>query len=524
MDRATAARLCGHDVLAQLGGSELGLSQAEAAKRRLQYGPNVLKKERITALRILGRQFQSALIYFLMVAAVLAFFTGDMSDSIIITIILLLNTALGFSQEYRSERAVERLSRLISDKVLVKRDGRAMLVEVVDLVPGDIVVLKEGDVVPADIKLLTADNVAVDESQLTGESVPVSKTAEVDTASDGDASLIFAGSTVVRGELTGVVYATANETALGRIAVLSTSIRKVTQYEKSLRAFSALLLKITIVTLTATLLLKISLNGIAHFPQLLLFVIALAVAVVPEALPVIATLTLARGALRMASEKVVVKRLSSLEDLGNITILCTDKTGTLTENRLTIQHVDASDQHLFEILAYATIDQAALGTRGTQSSFDAAFDMYISPDIKQQARTFTILKEIPFDPAARRRRVLLADQTTGSHYLVVIGAPETLLDLTHPASEQHYRAKIAVEGQQGLRHLALAYKQLTATDTTDILELEKDCIFLGFVTLTDPLRASTPQTIATAKQLGVAIKILSGDSCEVVAYVARQVG
>jgi len=524
MEKQAAARMSARDLLAQLHSSAWGLDQADVAQRRQQYGPNALTTERTTALRVLARQFQSALIYFLVVAAVLAFATQDLSDGVIIAVILLINAGLGFSQEYRSERAVEKLSHLISAKILVTRAGASALLDVVNLVAGDVVTLKEGDVVPADIKLLTGEGVQVDESQLTGESVPVPKAVQAGV-SGGAASLLFAGSTVDKGAATGVVYAIANETALGKIAALSTSIHKVTPYEKSLRAFSTLLMKTIGVALAVTLALKIALGGgAAHWSLLLIFVIALAVAVVPEALPVIATLTLSRGALTLAKEQVVVKRLSSLEDLGNVTLLCTDKTGTLTENKPTIQRLVSSDDHLFQTLAAATMDRDSGGAQGAQSAFDAAFAAYIPADIARQAGELTIVKELPFDPADRRRRVILADSAHGLSYLVVIGSAETLLQIAHCPLAHQYRDQIAAEGQQGLRHLAIAYKHLMSPATTDILTQEKDVTFLGFVTLADPLRASTAHTIATAQTLGVAIKILTGDSKEVAAYVARQVG
>jgi Mg2+-importing ATPase len=526
LDKAAVAASSTAALLEQLECSELGLSADEVTQRRTQYGVNALTRERTTAVRVLIRQFQSALIYFLVVAAVLAFATNDPSDGVIITSILVINAALGFLQEYRSERAVEKLALLISDKVLVKRDRSSVFVEVSDLVPGDIVVLKEGDVVPADIRLLVADGVQVDESQLTGESVPVPKRVRVDrqadAATDADTSLLFTGSTVDKGTLTGVVYAIANQTELGKIASLSTSIRKVTQYQTSLRAFSTLLIKVVGGSLVVTLAIKIILEGGTNrIPELLVFVIALAVAVVPEALPVIATLTLSRGALTLAREKVIVKRLSSLEDLGNVTLLCTDKTGTLTEGRLTIQSLVSVDARLLQTLAYAAIDRQ--GT-GTQTSFDAAFDGYVAQDIKREAHSYVVAGEVPFDPADRRRRVVLANSSTGVRSVVVIGSAETLLEITDCPAKRQYLDQIATEGEQGMRHLALAYRQLTPNEPGDITSLEKDLTFLGFVTMSDPLRAGIRETIAAARQLGVAIKVLTGDSTEVAAYVAREVG
>ena len=462
--------------------------------------------------------------YFLALAGILALATKDFSDGGIIIFILLLNGVLGFSQEYRSERAIEKLSVLITNKVLVTRDDSPVLVDASALVPGDVVVLKEGDVVPADIKLLQGDNVDVDESQLTGESVGVAKTASPD-AGEGDASLLFTGSTVESGGLTGVVYATANDTALGKIATLSTDIHKVTEYQQWLSSFSMLLTKIVIASLAVTVLLKILLeHGSANVSGLLIFVIALAVSVVPEALPVIATVTLARGALELAKQNVVVKRLSSLEDLGDVTILCTDKTGTLTQGRPTITGLASADDELFEALALAAADPSSKGQEGTQAAFDAAFANYIPDRIKQVARTYTITGEVPFDPAACRCRVLLSREGPRSQTLVVIGSPETLLDIAECPTRQQYLDQIAAEGRQGMRHLGLAYRQIGADEVAAILSLEHDLTFLGYVTLSDPLRADISATIATAETLGVGVKILTGDSLEVAAYVAGKVG
>jgi Mg2+-importing ATPase len=532
VDKKSAASLSVDAALAALASSLEGISRPEAVSRLARYGPNTLTRERVTALRVLLRQFQSALIYFLIVAAGLSFATGDVSDGAIITVILLLNAALGFSQEYRSERAVEKLAQLISDQVSVSREGVTVLVDAADLVPGDVVLLKEGDVVPADLKLLAAEACQVDESQLTGESASVTK-ASSSVGGDGLASLLFAGSALDRGTATGLVYATANDTELGQIAGLSAGISKVTQYEQSLRAFSTLLMKIIGVSLALTFVAKIALNGGAgNVSSLAIFLIVLAVAVVPEALPAIATLTLARGALRLARERVVVKRLSSLEDLGNVTLLCTDKTGTLTENKQTIQHLTSPDPHLFQLLAYACIDRTAVQQRGTQASFDAAFAAFVSEDVKAQAAGFAIVSDIPFDPAARRRHVVVREPETGRTYLVVIGSAETLLEIARcqgePANAQDmYREQVATEGAEGLRHLALAYRELDPAHVTtagSMVDQEQSLTFLGFVTLVDPVRASVPRTLETAQRLGVAVKILTGDSEEVAGYVGHEVG
>jgi Mg2+-importing ATPase len=528
MERQDLLLLPATNVPAHLHSSEEGLHQSEADARRVTYGPNELKKSKNTALRILGRQLKSSLIYLLVFASVLCFFLKDISDGVIIAVILLINTCLGFFQEYKSERAVEKLSTLIRKRVLVKRDGKLLLLDEALLVPGDVILLKEGDVIPADCKLLSAENLQVNESQLTGEAVPVAKYIRAEQENDPtntNASVLFTGSVIEKGEAMAVVCATGNATELGIIASLSTSTRKVTQYEQSLQAFSSFLMKVVLITLVITFVAKLLITAdLSHIPLLLLFLIALAIAVVPEALPVIATVTLSTAAMKLAKQDVIVKRLSSIEDLGNITLLCTDKTGTLTENKMTIQKLVSEDEALFQQFAYATLESLHEERKIGQSSYDAAFLAYIPSAVKEQAKVFKQCQELPFDPEARRRRVVIENSLTKNRYLVVIGAAETLLDIAECPNKEHYLNDIVKEGKQGLRHLAIAYHEVPCTGHLDILEYESTLTFLGYVTLIDPLRPSTKPTIEMAQRLGVAIKILTGDSKEVAAYVAREIG
>ena len=322
----------------------------------------------------------------------------------------------------------------------VKRDGKTVLLDEALLVPGDILFLKEGDIIPADGKLLTAENLQVNEAQLTGELLPVTKAVQASagqSTANGDASLLFTGSVIEKGEASAVVYATGDATELGKIAALSTKTRKVTQYEQSLQAFSSLLIKVVLATLVVTFLAKLLLTrDLSHLPQFLLFIVALAIAVVPEALPVIATVTLSRGAMLLAKKQVVVKRLSSLEDLGNITLLCTDKTGTLTEGKMSIQKIVAGDPLRLQLFACATLESVNDADATRQNSYDAAFLAYIPPEVQQQANVFRQAQTWPFDPESRRRRMVIEESRTNTCYLVVIGAVETLLELSDCQSQQ----------------------------------------------------------------------------------------
>ncbi len=511
-----------NELVSKLGSSENGLTNHEATERLARYGKNILEKKGVSALTVLLRQFKSSLIYLLIAASAIAYSVKDHLDGTVILVILLLNTSLGFFEEYRSEKFVEKLSKFITRQVRVKRDGQTVLIDESGLVVGDVIIVREGDIAPADIRLISSENLEVNESQLTGESVPVVKKPESDGVDP--TSLVFAGSVIEKGEGIGVVYAIGNNTELGKVAALSSGTRKETQYEKALGSFSSLFIKIVLIGLTVVLALKIFLSpGFSNITSLLLFVIALAVATVPEVLPVIATLTLSRGALKLAKNHVVVRRLSSLEDLGNVNLLCTDKTGTITENRMSIKKITSPDAVLFQTLAYAAITPVKGRKRRPQNSYDDAFTRYVPENIKKDAENIKIVKELPFDPKDRRSRVLLADEKNKRGYMLSIGAPEPLIEISRDSNKGKYLTDISAEGGEGLHHLAIAYKEVETSPDFDLLKNEHGMKFLGYVSLEDPLRPTAKSTVRLAEELGIRIKLITGDAREVAGYVGRQI-
>ena len=511
------------DLLSELRTSENGLSDQEVSKRLKEFGPNALRAKGVSALKVLLSQLKSSLIYLLVVASAIAYSVRDYTDGTVILVILLINTILGFLEEYKSARIIQKLTEFIHHEVRVKRGGGFVLVDEENIVSGDVISLREGDIAPADMRLFEVDGLEINESQLTGESAPVPKEV-VEIAGAAASCLVFAGSVVEKGSGCGVAYATGNWTELGKIAKLSTETKKETQYEKSLSTFSSFLMRAALLGLILVFIFKLILNGgLANAVTLLLFIIAMAVAVVPEVLPVIATVTLTEGAMKLAKRRVVVKRLSALEDLGNINLLCTDKTGTITENKMKVKKIVSSDEELFQIFAYAAIIPLKGRKRRLQNTYDDAFDKYVSEEVKKEAANFEIIKEVPFDPETRRRRLILRKKG-GKDYLLSVGAPEILLKFCGKAYSDKYSAAIAEDGKTGLHQLGIAYKEIDYIDGFDLVKNESEMSFLGYASLEDPLRPTAKEAIQLAERLGVEIKILTGDSREVAEYIGKQIG
>ncbi len=512
------------ELFSLLNSSNEGLTGKEALLRLKENGLNVMKKGNVNALVVLGRQFRSSLIYLLLAASAVSYLVKDYSDGTIVLAILLINTLLGFVQEYRSEKVVEKLSKFITKQVRVKRDGEVVLVDESQVVVGDALVVRQGDVVSADLRLFEAEGLQVNESQLTGESVPLVKKAESDTDKVGN-SLVFAGSMIEKGEGIGTVFATGNNTELGKIAMLSTKTKKRTQYEKSLESFSSFLVKVVLLGLALIFIFKIILNGgLSNMFASLFFVIAMAVAVVPEVLPVIASVALSVGVFKLAKKHVVVRRLSAVEDFGNIDLLCTDKTGTITENKMTVKGLASIDSDLFQKFAYASITYLRGKKKKIPNSYDQAFADYIPDKIKHETADLLLIKELPFDPDDRRSRVVIEDKKNKNYYLLSLGAPQTLLEIARSEHKEKYLKDMEAEGRQGLRHFGIAYKQISYSEGFDMLKNENELTFLGYASLYDPLRPTAKNTIQLAEKLGVNIKILTGDAREVAEYVGKEVG
>ncbi len=535
-----------------------GLSTAEATRMMGQHGPNTIASaQQISPLRIFLRQFRSLLILILFVAAALAAALGETIDAIAILTIVVVNGVLGFVQEWRAERAIDALRDMLAPAAEVIRDGRPQMVPAADLVPGDLVILSEGQKVPADIELRVSAGLRVDESALSGESVPVDRSAH------DEEHTVFMGTLVVGGRGEGTVTATGHRTRFGQIAELTRSAgEKTTQLQEQLAGLSR---RLGLWGLTvAAAVFVLGLVGGRAVLDMLLTSVSLAVAVVPEGLPLVVTLTLAIGASAMVRQKALLRRLQAAETLGSATVICTDKTGTLTENKMTAtrivaggrtyeatgtgydptgrilldgQRVLAEDDPLLFRLLYAALvcnnarlerqaDWQMIGDPTEGALITLAYKGWV-PLPEPHAR----LAETPFS-SERKRMATLGKRPEGDLALFVKGAPETvlptckseLLDGDVIALDASRRAALTAEyeamAEEGLRVIAIADRASTGPEDME----EDDLVLLGFVGLLDPPRPEIAEAVRLCQSAGVRILMITGDSATTARAIAGRVG
>ncbi len=486
-----------------------GLSSEEARLRLKEYGPNALPEKPPEPLwRKFLRQFQSPLIYILLFALAVDLVLWGLEgaqglplESLAISAILLLNAGLGTLQEKRSEDALRRLKALAEPMAWVLRDGEFRHIRSREIVPGDVVRLEAGDRVPADGVLVEAGGVMVDESLLTGESVPVEK---------GMGEEVYAGTLLVRGRALVEVTRTGPQSAMGRIAgLLAGMVEEKTPLERRLTAFGHRVARWVILLAAALVVLGFLVEGVSA--QVVLFAVALAVAAVPEGLPAILTLALALGVERMARRKAVVRRLAAVEALGSVTVIATDKTGTLTENRMEVREVVGPDPE-GALLAMVLCNDADLDT-GAGDPLELGLLRYAAPylDVAQVRAKHPRLSERPFDSAWKFMRVA----TPKGSFLK--GAPEALIPRLALSPEEKARLLEEAEAhaQRGFRVLALAYGEG---------EREEGLRFLGFVLLLDPPRPEVPEAVRRVQEAGVRVVMVTGDHPATALAIARQVG
>jgi len=507
------------DVLLQLNTSRSGLSDREASERRKKYGLNAIRQTDTSAFAILLRQFKSSFVYLLIAAGVISLFFGEYIDSAIIFLFLAINTALGFYQEYKSENSLKLLRLFIRAEAKVLREGINLRIPVADLVPGDIVELTAGDIIPADVRIIESRALTVDESVQTGESVPVIKTNDKSDNPKEAVNIGYSGTTIVSGKARGVVAVTGERTSYSDIARLVATTVKKSVFEKEIDAISKFILILVGATLVLVFAAHVAIKEKTDIARLALFSVALAVSVIPEALPLVTTFSLSLGAIALAKQKVVVKRLSAIEDLGSIEVLCSDKTGTLTENKLRLTDWYGGNRE-------DVIMSAALGIPDDINSSKDPFSVAIleavkSPEVLARYRT---IESLPFDPEHRRTTTLL--ENDGRLTVISLGAPETITALCQLADKEksiQMLEWVSHQGHLGRRVLAVA-RINDCQSGRNLREYEEAMEFIGMVAFADPIKLSTIDAIAHARKLGVRVKILTGDSREVSATVAREIG
>jgi P-type Mg2+ transporter len=524
LDLATAAAMEADAVLPRLGSSVSGISPAEAAHRLEVVGPNAILGHRARPLQVLTRQLRNPLLILLAAAAVVSILVGERADAGIILAIVFLSVGLGFLNEYRSEKAVAALHSSIRHTAVAERSGHQKAVDVTSLVPGDVVHLDVGEVVPADLRLLEANALEADEAVLTGESFPAPKTAKPITGATSALDLaccVFMGTVVRAGTGRGVVVGTGARTAFGQIARGLQSRPPETAFQQGLRAFSRLLLWVTAV-LTISI---FAINVILHrrLLEAALFALAVAVGLTPQLLPAIVTVSLSTGARRLVRRKVVVKRLVSIEDLGNIDVLFTDKTGTLTEGRIAFQQslgpggAPRPEVLLLGLLcnSVAVEDGAPVGG----NPLDRA--LWESPGAAGASLTsYRRLGEVPFDYDRRVMSVVV--EGPDGRRLITKGAPESVLERCAPESVDAAPTLEALFAA-GARVVAVATKEASGVDNVGPAD-EQGLHLEGFLTFSDPPKEGAGDSLARLAKLGITVKVVTGDNALVAQKVCTDLG
>ncbi len=492
------------DVLSDLNVRESdGLTSTEAADRLRKYGPNLLEEKKESMWMKLSSHLWGPIPWMIEAAALLSGLLERWPDFIMIVCLLFVNTALGFVQEYKAENAIQALKDSLALRARVRRDRKWVDIEAKDLVPGDIVFVKLGNILPADLKLVSGEYLSVDQSSLTGESLPVDKTA-------GDVA--YSGTIAKMGEMNGVVTATGMETFFGKTAKLVSEASTRSHFQEALVKIGNFLILTTMAICAVIFLTDLFRMEVVHsaqetFGQLIIFILVLIIGGIPVALPAVLSVTMAVGASRLAKMKAIVSKLTAIEELACMDILCSDKTGTLTKNQLTVGDLlmfnADSEQEVFLVAALAS----------KPDSKDAIDDAILDRlEDKSQLKEYTTEKFIPFDPV-RKRIEAIVKKSDGSEMRMVKGAPQVVLGLTDP--EKAFEEKVMTEvnnfAGRGFRTLGVAKCDAQGSWT-----------FLGLIPLFDPARDDTLETVRHAKDMQVKVKMVTGDHTAIARELSGQ--
>jgi len=520
-----AGALSVDEVSARLGVGPDGLTSDEVERRRAAVGTNVIAVHRVRAWEVLRRQLRSALLLLLVITATLSFFVGDQTDAVIIGAILVVSVGLGFVNEYRAELAAQALHTQIRHDVVARRAGRLQSVDVRDLVPGDRVRLSMGAIVPADLRLVASNGLECDESMLTGESQPAEKSTlpvPPNTGLADLASCAFMGTVVHEGDGEGVVIDTGARTEFGRIAVGLSERQEETEFQAGLRHFSVLLVQVAGVLTTSIFVINVLLSR----PPLesLLFSLAIAVGITPQLLPAVVTTSLATGSRRLAHKKVLVKRLVCIEDLGDVAMLLTDKTGTLTEGRISFERaIDPAGAPNDAVFALGLLCNEATVEHGVAVGGNP-LDIALWDANEAQHSSIagsSRLAIAPFDHDRRMASVLVED-AEGGRRLITKGAPESVMACC-TALPDAAQPTLDAEFADGSRVVAVATRaapELTAVTPAD----ERDLTLEGYLVFLDRPKLDAAASLQRLAELGITVKVVTGDNATVAAKVCHDLG
>lgn len=521
------------EVLNKYTASRDGLSSAEAVLRLAKFGPNTIHGERKRALILqFIAKFNNPLVIILLVASALSAFTGDTVSFIIIGAIVVTSVILDFVQEYRAGKAAEGLRQSVAVRGKVLRDGKQSEIPISDMVPGDVVFLAAGNLIPCDGRILEAKDFFVNQALLTGEAFPVEK-SDIEIAENSEvlaaSNTVLLGTSVISGTATVLMCRTGQHTELGGIADTLLSKSSPNAFEEGIRHFGLLIMRMTILLVLFVLLV----NAFFHRPWLesFLFAVALAVGLTPELLPMVVTVTLSRGAMRMAASKVIVKRLAAIHNLGSMDVFCTDKTGTLTEARIHLERhlnpLGADSQRVLDLAYYNSFFES-----GVKSPLDEAILEHKEIDVS----TWKKIDEVPFDFERRRVSVLL--EKDKSRLLVVKGAPEDILRLSisfevDGEAVPHVLDKTALANiskqfeslsSEGFRVLGIASRQVGMDHPHAVVSDEAELVFAGFAAFLDPPKESAKAALAKLAADRIDVKVITGDNELVTRHVCTELG
>ncbi|MEN6571135.1 MAG: magnesium-translocating P-type ATPase [Anaerolineaceae bacterium] len=527
------------ELFRQLGSDQEGLSEGDAEKRLDQYGPNQAASQKPpTFLSRLWSNVKNPLVILLIVLGVVSYLTGDPRGAVVIGVMVLLGIVLRFVQESRADHAAEDLKKMVTTTTTVIRGGKKREIQMAQVVPGDILFLSAGDMVPADARVISTKDLFVNQAVLTGETMPVEKFQNPGKLS-GDQpfeipELIFQGTNVQSGSGEAVVFATGSHTFFGALAAELVGKQEVTSFDKGVNRFTWLMITYMAVMVPLVFLI----NGLFkhNWIEAFLFAVAVAVGMTPEMLPMIVTVNLSKGAIKMAKKKVIVKQLNAIQNFGAMDVLCTDKTGTLTQGKIVLeQYIDPRGNESDEVLYFAYLN--SYYQTGLRNMMDEAVLDHVH--LEQRAKVedqYHKVDEIPFDFERRRMSVEVEDDEK-KHLLITKGAVEEILTICtrvevdgkvydrKPEHDDHRRQRIAELNEKGFRVLALAYKPLVNKGAvTYSVKDESEMILMGFLAFLDPPKETTAQALQNLKKSNVDVKILTGDNDLVTATVCRKVG